>query len=276
MRARLKSDSLSHHLFDTPLDHTLFELEIRYAIAQKPAHAVRFLEYRHPVSNTIQLLRGCQSRRPRAHHRDALARPHLGRFGRDPSFLPRAFDDGLLDHFDRDRRLVNTKHASRLAGCRADASGKFGEIVGRMQHANRLLPLIAVNEIVPVRNNVVYRAAGVAKRNAAIHAARRLSAHAVFGEFVIDFEIVVDALRYGPPYRSLAGIFLEAGDFTHEWPARPAALRTVPPARQRKHAGCLAHVCIRAGTLSRISAASLPSFAESILTADYPSAHHAA
>src|SRR5581483_368215 len=45
-----------------------------------------------------------------------------------------------------------------------------------------------VHQVVPVRNNVGQRTAGVAERNAAIHAAPALRADLFFGEVEIDLE----------------------------------------------------------------------------------------
>lgn len=64
----------------------------------------------------------------------------------------------------------------QAAGRGADAARPFGEIVGGMQVADRLVPVAIVDEVVPVRDLVVDRTAcrPVAIGNAAIHAARGL------------------------------------------------------------------------------------------------------
>src|SRR4029077_13289970 len=56
----------------------------------------------------------------------------------------------------------------------ADAAGEFRKIVGRVQCHQRLAPLVAIDQIVPVRDQIVDRAALMTERDAAIHAARRL------------------------------------------------------------------------------------------------------
>jgi hypothetical protein len=43
-----------------------------------------------------------------------------------------------------------------------------------MQRTDRVLPLVTIDEVVPIRNQVIHRTSLVAERNAAIHAARRL------------------------------------------------------------------------------------------------------
>ena len=80
----------------------------------------------------------------------------------------------MLDRLDAHRIVVDVEHARRLARRRAHAAREFGEVVGRVQHLERALPLVPVHEVVPVRDDVVDRAAGLAERDAAIHAARAL------------------------------------------------------------------------------------------------------
>jgi hypothetical protein len=63
-----------------------------------------------------------------------------------------------------------------------------------VQHVERLAPAIVVDQVVPLGNDVVDRAAVVAKRNAAIHAACRLVARGLVfqrdDEFVVVFEAI--------------------------------------------------------------------------------------
>jgi hypothetical protein len=69
-----------------------------------------------------------------------------------------------------------------FAGCRTDAAGEVGKIVGRMQDFQRLLPVTAVNQIVPVRNDVVDRTAVVAERNTAVHTTCALNLGILVGQ----------------------------------------------------------------------------------------------
>ena len=77
------------------------------------------------------------------------------------------------------------EHARAFARRGTNAAGEFGKIIGLVQTLQRFFPETAINQIVPFRNQIVDRAAGghaadqragVAKRNAAIHAARALLA----------------------------------------------------------------------------------------------------
>src|SRR5579872_5410378 len=84
-----------------------------------------------------------------------------------------------------------------------------------MKDANGILPAIAIDKVVPVRNDIADRATRVAERNAAIHAARSLHAHLLFRERLVHLKIIVNALGDGTPRRCLARVFLEPGDLTH-------------------------------------------------------------
>jgi hypothetical protein len=71
--------------------------------------------------------------------------------------------------------------------------------------AHGFAPAAAVDQVVPIGNQVGERAAVVAEGHAAIHAARGLGAHFLArGNGTIDFEPVVDALGGGRRSASLA------------------------------------------------------------------------
>ena len=202
-------DAFGGHLLHAAVDDPLLHLEVGDAVAKQAADAVPFLEQRDIVAGARQLLRRRHSGGTRSDDRDALAGLDFRRLGFDPAFLEGMLDDRLLDVLDRDRRLIDAEHARRFARRGTDAAGELGEVVGRVQLTDRVLPTIAIDEIVPVRNDVVDRAAGVAERHAAIHAARGLRLHGLFGERLIDLEVVVDALGCGPALRQFARVLHE-------------------------------------------------------------------
>ncbi len=139
------------------------------------------------MAGAVQLRGGAKPGRAGADDGDLLAGARGGRLGDDPAFLPAVVDDGALDVLDGDRRLVDAEHARAFARRGADAAGELGKIVGLVQAFQRLVPEAAINQIVPLRDQVVDRAAGghaadqragVAEGDAAIHAARALLAGA--------------------------------------------------------------------------------------------------
>src|SRR5262249_25092311 len=94
---------------------------------------------------------------------------------RDPALFPAPVDDRAFYGLDGDRRVDDVQGAGGLARRRADAAGELREVVGGLQVLQRLLPLLAIDQAVDVGDLVVHGAAGVAERNAAIHAASRLA-----------------------------------------------------------------------------------------------------
>ena len=84
--------------------------------------------------------------------------------------------DRALDGLDGHRLVADVEHARRLARRRAHAPGHLGEVVRRVEAPRRLVDAAPVHEVVPLRDEVPERAALVAERDAAVHAARRLRA----------------------------------------------------------------------------------------------------
>ena len=82
---------------------------------------------------------------------------------------------------------LDVEGAAGLAGRGADAAGEFREIVGGVQRLRRGAPLVAIDQIVPVGDQIVDRAALVTEGNAAIHAARRLLADLGIGQRMDEF-----------------------------------------------------------------------------------------
>src|SRR5450631_1306885 len=110
-----------------------------------------------------------------------------------------------------------------------------------MQIARGLVPMVAVDEIVPVRNLVVDRAAGgragdaagaVAIGHAAVHAARGLVADFLFRQRQHEFVPMFDPLRYRRVFAIVPLDFEKTGDLTHTTP-RPASWRPSPLPSQR-------------------------------------------
>ena len=130
-----------------------------------------------------------------ADDRDRLPRPSHGRARRDPALIPAAVDDRELDLLDRHRvALVDLEHARRLARRGAEAAGELGEVVRAVQLLDRLGEVVAVDEVVPVRDQVPERTAAVAEGDAALHAAGSLRAQLDERQRPDELAIVADAL----------------------------------------------------------------------------------
>src|SRR3989344_5341249 len=156
------------------------------------------------------------ARRARAHHGHLLARFVLGNAWLYPALLPRTVNDRVLDGLDAHCVVVHIEHAGGLAGCVADAAGELGEVVGAVQHLDRALPVRVVHQIVEVRNDVVHRAAVVAERRAAVHAARALHLGLAFIQPDDKFLVMLQALGHRLVALFDALVFHEAGSFSHD------------------------------------------------------------
>src|SRR5690606_15660467 len=122
--------------------------------------------------------------RARADDGDLLAGLGLGQLGLDPAGLDGLVGNGLFDRLDGDGGVFQVQRAGFLAGGGADAAGELGEVVGGVEVARSLFPVVVIDEVIPVRDLVVDRAARVAmaERDAAIHAAGRLIGDACLGQ----------------------------------------------------------------------------------------------
>ena len=148
-------DPLGGELLHAALDGGLLDLELRHAEANEPAGGLVALEQHDGVPGAAQLLRRGHAGGAGADDGDAHAGLDGRRLRPDPTLGPRAVDDRVLDLLDRDGvALVDLEHARGLARRGAQAPGELGEVVGRVQLADRVLPAIAVHEVVPIGDQV--------------------------------------------------------------------------------------------------------------------------
>src|SRR5262249_30080904 len=135
-----------------------------------------------------------------------------------------AVGDRAFDGLDGDRVVVDVERAGGLARRRADTAGDLGEIVGRVQVARRLLPVAAIDQVVPVRDLVVHRTSGgragddvgaVAIGDAAVHAARGLLAVLLLRQRQDELAPMLDALLDRLVVAIFALVFEETGNLAH-------------------------------------------------------------
>ena len=213
--AGAEGNALGFHLLYAAFDVVLLHLEIGNTEDEQAAGDFILLEDGDGMAGAVELLRGGESGGTGADDGDFLASAGGGRFGADPGFFPAAVGDGLFDAFDGDWVVVDTEDAGGLARRGADASGDFGEVIGGVELAQGVLPAAVIDEVVPVGNDVVERATGVAERDAAVHATRALcfEDRLIGGE--VDLAVVVNALIDRTAFKALAGVLFETGYFTH-------------------------------------------------------------
>src|SRR5580700_2668 len=111
------------------------------------------------MAGFVELCRSAEPCGTGPNHGDFLAGALGRRLRNDPALLEAALNDGILDILNGDRRGVDSQNAGALTGGGTNASGKVREIVRLVQTLQRFMPEAAIDEIVPLRNQVVDRAA---------------------------------------------------------------------------------------------------------------------
>ncbi len=211
----MEDDTLRLHLGDAALDDRLLELEIRDAVAEQTARRRVLLEDVHLMAGASELLGRGEPRRPRADDGDALAGFGLGRLRLNRAVLDRLVGNGALDGFDGHGHVVDVERAGGFARRRADAPGDLRKIVRRVEIARGFSPLAVEDEVVPIGDLVVDRAAVVTIGDAAIHAAAGLRLDVLlwqrFDELAPMFHALGDRLI--APVGALE--VHEAGDLAH-------------------------------------------------------------
>ena len=198
--AESKLDALRDELLDAPFDEPLLDLELGHAEANEAAGRLVTLVDDDCLAGARELLRAGEARRAWIRRRATLrpvrrAAPAAAAI--HPSSQPRS-TIATLDLLDRDGvPFVDLEHASRLAGRGAEPAGELGEVVRPVQLLDRLLPTVAVDEVVPVGDEVAERTAVVAERDAAFHAAGRLLTQLDERQRADELAEVADALRGG-------------------------------------------------------------------------------
>ena len=133
-------------------------------------------DHGHLVSQLVQQVRSCQAGRSAADYGHAFPCADCRDPGLDPAFGEPGFDQ--IQFVIPVGNAVVLQVARFFAQCRADVSRKFREGCRLQQALQRLPFLAAVQQIVPLRDQVVQRASEIrlAERHAAVHAAGRLRA----------------------------------------------------------------------------------------------------
>ena len=218
-------DALLLHELDAAEDDLLLvELHVGDAVHEETARTVGALEDGDTVAGEVELRGGGETGGAGADDGDLLAGADLRGRRHDPALIPAAIGDRALDVLDRDGRGVDAEHARALAGGGTDAAGELREIVRLVQAAEGLLPLVAVDEVVPLRDEVVDGTtrghaadefARVAEGHAAIHAARTLLAELLHLHVLVKLLVVAHALERRTVDGEFAQVFDEAGWFAH-------------------------------------------------------------
>src|SRR5271170_1365142 len=139
------------------------------------------------MAHARELLGAGEAGRTRSHDGHSLAGADGRRLRFDPALGPGAVDDRAFDRLDGHRVVVDVEGARLFAGGWADTAGKFRKVVRGLKDFDRAPPIVTVDQVVPVRDLVVHRAALVTERHAAIHAARALLRDLACGQRFDEF-----------------------------------------------------------------------------------------
>ena len=149
----VETHSLRRHLRDAAVDQGLLHLEVGNAVAQQAADAVAASRTPSPRGRRGRAAGRRPGRPGRSPRRPRACRSVRGRLRHDPAFLPAAVDDRALDRLDGHRVVVDVERAGRLARRRADAAGEFGKLLVECSVVSAASPLVAIDQVVPVRDH---------------------------------------------------------------------------------------------------------------------------
>ena len=218
---------------DAPLDEPLLDLELRHPEADEAPGRLVALVDDDVLAGARELLGAGEPGRPGADDGDAAPGLPCRRLRLDPAFAPTAVDDRELDLLDRDGvPLVDLEHAGRLARRGTEPAGELGEVVRSVELLEGFLPTVAIDEVVPVRDEVPDRTAVMTERDAALHAAGGLLAQLDERQRADELAEVADALGRRPLGRLDAVQVEEGADLAHY--ARLFGLGREEPAAARR------------------------------------------
>ena len=159
----------------------LFQLHVGDAVHQQAARAVLALIDGHAMAALVEQVGHGQARGTCADDRHGLARAGRGRHGMNGTALVTVFHDGALVFLDRDRVTRDVAAgAGRLAQGGADPARELRVSVRGDQPVHGQIPLALIDQVVPLGDQVVQRAAAehaaqlnaaLAEGDAAVHAA---------------------------------------------------------------------------------------------------------
>ena len=93
---------------------------------------VVLFKQRYPVADAGQLLGTRHARRSRSDHSNVFIRVRFRDARFNPAFAPPCIDDGAFNGLNGDRMVFQIQSARRFARGRANASGEFRKIIGRV------------------------------------------------------------------------------------------------------------------------------------------------
>ncbi|CAB4949700.1 unannotated protein [freshwater metagenome] len=211
-----KFGSLRSHLIKTTIEMLLLHLELGDSITKQTARAIGTLEHNNVMPSAGELLGGSESGRTGSDHRNLSSGANGGKFGGDPTFGPRSIDDLNLDLLDRDRVGIDPEHTCSLARSWTEAAGELGEVVRGVKSIDGFMPMITVDEVVPVRDEITERASVVAEGDTTVHTTTRLLTYLCDREVCVDLFPIHQADGNLTTGREFTTVLQETTAVTHD------------------------------------------------------------
>ena len=221
-----EDNAFRFHEGATTTDDGLVELHVRDAVHEETADLIRALEDGDAVTTVVQLIGYGETGRTGTDDRHTLTGADLRDTWLHVALLERRFDDVELVVVRRHRRVIETLDAGLLAERRADTARELREVIRLQKTAQCVGDVAVVDLIVPLRTEIVERAArehtrqlhtGLAERNAAVHAARALLPTLLLREGDVKFFKVFDTLLYRNVFIFFSRIIEKSCYLTHEY-----------------------------------------------------------
>src|SRR5262249_3626819 len=141
--------------------HNLFvQLHVWNSVHQQTTYSIRLLKHRDQMARPVKLVCTRKSSRTRSNNRDSLARPRQRRLSNDPTFLESPIDNGALDTLNRNRIVIYSQHTRSFARRRTHSASELRKVVRLMKQFQRTTPIACVNQVIPIRNEIVQRTTG--------------------------------------------------------------------------------------------------------------------
>ena len=197
-----ESDALTFHKRNAAGNNLLRQFHFRDTIDQKPARKRVFFKNRHMMATAIEIISSGKSSRARTNHRDFFIRTRGRQHGLHQIVFKAILNDRTFVFPNRDRLGHLAADAGSFTQRRTDPACKLRERACLQQPLQRALIIPVPKKIVPLRDQVMQRAAEqyslkrhtrLAKRYAAVHAAAGLPAAVPFRQRQFDRRIVACA-----------------------------------------------------------------------------------
>src|SRR5699024_5145475 len=208
-----------------------FHFVFGHAVAHKPAEAVIAFIDGDSVTGAGELLCGGKASGSGADDRHAHAgiQTWFNRCG--PAFFKGAFHNGKFHVFNCHGVIVDAQYAGAFARGGAQAAGKFGEIVCRVQAVVGFAPAVLAYQVIPLGDDIAQGAALVTEGDSAVHAAGGLLFNLASGGLFVDLAVIHQAQWDWAVRRGCAVKLLKSVWISHYFTASMIALLISRPSR---------------------------------------------